>query len=204
MTTAITVLLMLIVAFLLGSIPFGLLVARVLGGTDPRKIGSGNIGATNVLRAAGKKAGIATLVLDALKGMLAVWFAGYLTGGNPGWMANAALAVVAGHIFSVFLNFQGGKGVATFAGAFGYLMPGPFLITILIFAGAVYVTHYISAASIVAAITFPLGAWILQQANLTGFLMAAVASGLVIYRHKGNIERIRLGTEPEFHWEKKR
>lgn len=204
MTTVITVLLLLIVAFLLGSIPFGLVVARVLGGADPRKIGSGNIGATNVLRAAGKKAGIATLILDALKGVVAVWLADYVTGGNPGWMANAALAVVAGHVFSVFLNFQGGKGVATFAGAFGYLMPGPFLITILIFAGAVYMTHYISAASIVAAATFPLGAWILHQATLTEFLMSAIACGLVIYRHKENIVRIRLGTEPKFYWEKKR
>lgn len=191
---------LLAVAYLLGSIPFGLVVTRVLGGSDPRKVGSGNIGATNVLRAGGKKAGIATLALDIVKGVLAVWFAGYMTEGDPGWMANAALAVVAGHIFPVFLEFQGGKGVATFAGAFGYLLPAPFFATMLVFFGILYLTRYVSAASIVSAATFPVAAITLSPPSLTMFLMAAIASGLVIWRHQSNIKRIRMGTEPIFHW----
>lgn len=205
-----------IIAYLLGSIPFGYILTKIFTGTDVRESGSGNIGATNVLRTAGRTLGIATLVLDIAKGVVAVAIAEQLTYGpedplfgggaasSPGWMANAALAVVAGHIFPLFLTdkdgnrFQGGKGVATFAGAFGYLMPLPMLGTVIIFLATVALTRYISAASIVGAAVFPVGAMLLLRPSLTEMLCSLIAAGLVIYRHRGNMERIRAGTEPAF------
>ena len=107
-----------LIAYLLGAIPFGYLLTRFTTGKDVRSEGSGNIGATNVLRAAGRGAAVATLVLDMAKGFAAVWIAGWLTDGSPGWMADAALAVMVGHAFPIFLGFKGGKAVATFTGAF--------------------------------------------------------------------------------------
>src|SRR4051812_16928809 len=122
-----------VIAYLLGSIPFGYVLTRLRTGRDVRASGSGNIGATNVMRTAGRTLGIATLALDIAKGVLAVWLTGQFTGGSQEWMAGAALAVMAGHVFPVFLGFKGGKAVATFAGAFGYLMPMPLLATLLLF-----------------------------------------------------------------------
>src|SRR5947209_2462164 len=116
-----TGLLGIVIAYFLGSIPFGYLLTKAASGKDVRTIGSGNIGATNVIRAAGRVVGVATLILDVAKGFAAVWIAGMLTGNNEGWMANAALAVMAGHAFPVFLGFKGGKAVASALGAFGYL-----------------------------------------------------------------------------------
>jgi glycerol-3-phosphate acyltransferase PlsY len=198
-----TGLLSIIIAYLLGSIPFGYVLTRLTTGRDVRASGSGNIGATNVLRTAGKKLGIATLALDILKGVVAVALADWLTGSDPMWMALAALAVSAGHIFPVFLKFQGGKAVATFAGAFGFLMPLPMLATIIIFVIGVAVTKHISAGSVLGAAMFPLGAWIILHPSGVELLSSIVACGLIIYRHKANIERIRLGTESVFHWSKK-
>src|SRR5512133_2496118 len=111
----------LVIAYLLGAIPFGYLLVRWKTGTDVRSQGSGNIGATNVLRTTGRAAGIVTLLLDIGKGYFAVWLADRLTGGNPTWMSAAAVAVMIGHAYPVFLAFQGGKAVASFVGAFLYL-----------------------------------------------------------------------------------
>ena len=114
-------LLVLIAAYLIGGIPFGYLIVKMKSGRDVRSLGSGNIGATNVLRTTGRALGVLTLLLDIGKGALAVWIADRVTHGSPGWMAAAALAVMAGHAFPIFLKFQGGKAVASFVGAFLYL-----------------------------------------------------------------------------------
>jgi glycerol-3-phosphate acyltransferase PlsY len=191
-----------IIAYLLGSIPFGYLLTRLATGRDVRTEGSGNIGATNVVRAAGRSVGLATLALDMAKGALAVWLAGWLTEGSSGWMADAAIAVMAGHAFPVFLNFKGGKTVATFAGAFVYLMPLPLLATVLVFIIAVAATRYVSVGSILGAAMFPLGAWIIDHPSLLEMLAAIVGCAFIIYRHLPNLERIRKGTESQFRWSK--
>ena len=198
-----TGLLSIVIAYLLGSIPFGYVLTRLSTGRDVRASGSGNIGATNVLRTAGKTLGIATLALDILKGSVAVGVAGWLTGEDLTWMALAAFAVSAGHVFPVFLNFQGGKAVATFAGAFGYLMPLTMLATVVIFIIGVAATKYISVGSVLGAATFPLGAWIMQHPSAVEMLALIGACALVIYRHKSNLERVRLGTESVFRWSKR-
>ncbi|MEP7354637.1 MAG: glycerol-3-phosphate 1-O-acyltransferase PlsY [Acidobacteriota bacterium] len=191
-----------LIAYLLGSIPFGYVLTRLRTGQDVRASGSGNIGATNVMRTAGRGLGIATLLLDAGKGTLAVWLADCAssgsTTGSTTWMALAALAVMLGHVFPIFLNFKGGKAVATFAGAFGYLLPMPLLATVVVFAMVLALTHYVSAASIVAAATFPIGAWIISRPSTTEMLVAIFAGALVVYRHSSNMARIRAGTEGTF------
>jgi len=193
-------LLAILIAYLLGAIPFGYLLTRLSTGKDVRSQGSGNIGATNVLRAAGRGAAIATLVLDMAKGFAAVWIAGWLTDGSSGWMADAALAVMVGHAFPIFLGFKGGKSVATFTGAFLYLTPIPALCGIIVFVITVVVTRYISAASILAAATFPLGVWLIQHSTLNEVLAAVIAAAIVVYRHRENMRRIRAGKEPVFRW----
>jgi glycerol-3-phosphate acyltransferase PlsY len=197
-----TGLISIVIAYLLGSIPFGYVLTRLTTGRDVRASGSGNIGATNVLRTAGKKLGIATLALDILKGVVAVALAEWLTGSDPTWMALSALAVSAGHVFPVFLHFHGGKAVATFAGAFGYLMPLVLLGTVIIFVLGVAVTKHISAGSVLGAGTVPLGAWIILHPSAVEMVAVIVSCALIIYRHKANMERIRLGTESVFRWSK--
>lgn len=187
-------LLSIVIAYFLGSIPFGYLLTRLATGRDVRQSGSGNIGATNVLRTAGRKLGIATLALDIAKGTLAVVTAQWLTG-DANVMAIAALAVCVGHVFPVFLKFQGGKAVATFAGAFGYLMPIPLLATIVLFVVAVIVSKQVSLGSILGALMFPIGAWLILHPSWVELFAAFASSALVIYRHKSNIQRIQAGTE---------
>src|ERR1035438_7036563 len=133
-----------VVAYLVGGIPFGLLIVKLKTGADVRQSGSGNIGATNVLRTTGKLAGILTLLLDAAKGLFAVWLADTLTQGDIFWMSFTALAVLLGHVFPPWLKFKGGKAVATFLGAFGYLTPVPVLVITLIFVLVVVMTRYLS------------------------------------------------------------
>jgi len=200
MTALVTGLLAILIAYLLGAIPFGYLVTRFTTGKDVRSEGSGNIGATNVLRAAGRGAAILTLLLDMAKGFGAVWIAGWLTGGSSGWMADAALAVMAGHAFPIFLGFKGGKAVATFFGAFLYLTPIPALAALIVFVIVVVVTRYISAGSVLASAAFPLGVWLIQHATLNEVLAAVIAAVIVVYRHKENMRRIRAGKEPQFRW----
>jgi acyl phosphate:glycerol-3-phosphate acyltransferase len=200
MTPLVTGLLAILIAYLLGAIPFGYLLTRFVTGKDVRSEGSGNIGATNVLRAAGRAAAIATLVLDMAKGFAGVWIAGWLTDGSPGWMADAALAVMVGHAFPIFLGFKGGKAVATFTGAFLYLTPIPALAGIIVFLITVLVTRYMSAGSILAAATFPIGVWLIDHASLNVLLAAVIGAAIVVYRHKENLRRIRTGREPVFRW----
>jgi glycerol-3-phosphate acyltransferase PlsY len=188
----------LVVAYLVGSIPFGYLLVRWKTGEDVREKGSGNIGATNVLRTTGRSIAVATLLLDIAKGLFAVWLADKLSGGSPLWMSLAALAVMGGHAFPVFLKFQGGKAVASFIGTFLYLTPIPMIAALLVFAIVVVATQQISMGSIVAAGSLPLAAWLIEHPPLIVIFATLVAAVFVIYRHRANIDRIRTGTESAF------
>jgi glycerol-3-phosphate acyltransferase PlsY len=191
-------LLVLPIAYLLGAIPFGYLLVKWKTGADVRGAGSGNIGATNVLRTSGRVAGVATLLLDIAKGYLAVWIAGRLTEQSPWWMSGAALAVMAGHAFPVFLRFQGGKAVASFVGAFLCLTPLALAAVLVVFVATVAWTGHISMGSIVGAATFPLGVWLILQPPLPVIAAAIVAAVFIIYRHSSNVQRIRMGQEHQF------
>lgn len=185
----------LVAAYLIGGIPFGYLVVKWKTGVDVRSSGSGNIGATNVLRTTGRAAGIVTLLLDIAKGWLAIWLTGKMTGGNILWMSAAALAVMAGHGFPVFLKFKGGKAVASFIGAYLYLAPVPLFAVLLVWVATVALTRYVSLGSILAAGTFPLAVWLLLQPPLSLVAASIVSAAFIIYRHRDNMARIRAGTE---------
>jgi glycerol-3-phosphate acyltransferase PlsY len=190
-------------AWLLGGIPFGLIVVRLMSGKDVRQGGSGNIGATNVSRVAGPGAGIITLVLDAAKGWLAVWLTSYLTQGNIGFMSAAAFVVLVGHSFSIWLRlmdgkFSGGKAVASFLGAFGYLTPLPVLAVAVVFFIVLATTRYVSLSSICGAGLFPVACWMILHPDWPILLAAVAAGALVIWRHSSNIQRIRAGEERVF------
>ena len=193
----------LVLAYLIGGIPFGYLLVRFTTGRDVRASGSGNIGATNVLRTTGRGAGVATLVLDIAKGVLAVWVADRMSGGSPLWMSLAALAVMAGHAFPVFLGFQGGKAVASFIGAFLYLTPAPLAASLVVFVMAVAATKYISLGSILAAGFFPLGVYLILHPETPVLAAAAIAGAFIVWRHRANIARLRAGNENVFRWSKK-
>jgi glycerol-3-phosphate acyltransferase PlsY len=190
-----------IIAYLIGSIPFGYLIVRAKGGGDVRATGSGGTGATNVSRRAGKAAGVFTLILDALKGALAVIVSkSMLHAGNTDWfVAAAAIAAIVGHIFPIWLRFRGGKGVATGAGVFLALSPFAVVCAGLVFVAVVGLTKYVSLGSMIAAATIPLFAWWFVEpvVDLRPILTAAVAGALlIVYAHRGNIARIINGTEP--------
>lgn len=190
-----TQILVVIVAYLIGSIPFGYLIVRGKIGADIRETGSGGTGATNVSRRAGKAAGIVTLVLDALKGSAAVLIAARLT--HSDWLiAAAAIAVLVGHIFPVWLRFRGGKGVATGAGVFAVIAPIPLLCAGVIFLAIVVSTRYVSLGSMIAAATIPFLVWL--QSDSRPLLMAAVLGALlIVFAHRGNIGRLAGGTESQ-------
>ncbi len=185
------------IAYLLGAIPFGYLLVKWTTGADVRSGGSGNIGATNVLRTTGRAAGIATLLLDIGKGYLAVWIAGKLSNHDVMAMSVAALAVMAGHAYPVFLHFKGGKAVASFVGAFLCLTPVAMGAVLIVFVVVVAWTRQISMGSIVGAATFPLAVWLMQK-DLTMLVAALVAGAFIIYKHSSNIQRLHDGTEHVF------
>jgi glycerol-3-phosphate acyltransferase PlsY len=191
-------LLAIVVAYFVGGIPFGYLLVRWKTGEDVRAKGSGNIGATNVLRTTGRAVAVATLALDIAKGVFAVWLADKLSEGSPLWMSLAALAVMAGHAYPLFLKFQGGKAVASFIGAFLYLTPIPMIAALLVFVIVVAATRQISTGSIVAAGSLPLATWLIEHPPSIVILATLAAAGFVIYRHAENIQRIRSGTESVF------
>jgi glycerol-3-phosphate acyltransferase PlsY len=186
-------------AYLLGSIPFGLLIVKALGGQDIRSAGSGNIGAANVARNAGWLAGILTLLFDAGKGYLAVWIAGHYTNGSGRWMIAAAVAVVVGHIFPVWLGFKGGKGVATSLGAFLPISAGAVAAAGALWVLVVLFWRYSSLGSIVAATSLPALVYLFyapRHAPPTYMLAGTVVvSLLVVVKHQGNIRRLIAGTE---------
>jgi acyl phosphate:glycerol-3-phosphate acyltransferase len=180
-----------VIAYLIGSIPFGLILAKAGGAGDVRRIGSGNIGATNVLRTGRKGLALATLAFDMLKGALPVWL-GYRYFG-PDIAVVAGLGAVIGHCFPLWLKFQGGKGVATAAGVVAALTPLVALLVVALFVGIVLLTRYVSLASILAAaaagpVAFGLGAF------QPGQLYLALAL-LIALQHAGNIRRLFTGTE---------
>jgi len=194
----------LLLAYLLGGIPVGFLLVKFKTGQDVRSSGSGNIGATNVHRAAGMYAGIATLALDAAKGYLAVWIAYRLSAGSMAWASAAAVCALLGHIFTPYLRFQGGKGVATFVGAFLFLAPGAVAAVIVVFVAAVALMRMISLGSILGALTFPLAVWLIVQPGWPLLVAAIVSCALVLYRHRENAARIHAGSERVFTWGTKR
>jgi glycerol-3-phosphate acyltransferase PlsY len=194
MTPALTFLL----AYLLGAIPFGYLLVRLKTGGDVRAQGSGNIGATNVLRTTSRSLGVLTLLLDIGKGFLAVWIAGRLTAASPLWMGAAALAVMAGHAFPVFLKFRGGKAVASFVGAFLCLAPLALAAVLVLFVIVIAWSRYISLGSIIGAAALPLAVWLIAHAAAPVILAAAIGGAFIIWRHKENIARLRAGKEHVF------
>lgn len=196
--------LILLAAYLLGGIPFGYLLVRLKSGQDVRAMGSGNIGATNVLRTTGRSLGILTLLLDILKGWVAVWLADHYLQGDPLWMSAAAVMVILGHIFPVFLGFKGGKAVASFVGAFLYLTPVALLAVTILFVAIVWATRFISLASVICAGLFPLGVWLILHPPAPVWIAALIGGALIIWRHQGNIARLRAGTENVFTWKGKR
>ena len=202
-----TVLLIPVVAYLLGSIPFGLLVAKVFGRGDVRKEGSGNIGATNVSRVAGPLAGILTLLLDGAKGAAAVLLAGRYSNDSAMWMVTAGLAALMGHCFPVWLKFKGGKGVAPAAGVYLALCPPAFLAGLILFLLVAGFTRYVSLGSVAAAVAMPLLMYFLWAPHhapppVITFGALAVAV-LIVYKHDGNLQRLVEGTEPKFSFRRK-
>jgi glycerol-3-phosphate acyltransferase PlsY len=184
----------LVIAYLIGSIPFGLILTRAAGAGDVRQIGSGNIGATNVLRTGRKGLALATLVLDALKGAFPVWLAYRYFG--PDMAVVAGLGAVVGHCFPVWLKFQGGKGVATAAGVVLTLTPLAGLIALALFVVVALLTRYVSLASILGALAAgPVAMWLghVQPGQL--YLALAL---LIVLKHAPNIRRLLTGTELKF------
>lgn len=186
---------LLLVAYLLGSISFGLLLARLYGTQDPRQSGSGNIGATNIARVLGKTAGVLTLLGDCGKGLMAVLLAQWF--GQAPWLsAAAALSAVLGHVFPVYYGFRGGKGVATALGVLVCTLPIPTLGGCLAWLAVVAIWRYVSAGSISAALTVPLLALLLAY-PFPLVATAALIAGLVLYKHQSNIQRLLQGCEPK-------
>jgi glycerol-3-phosphate acyltransferase PlsY len=195
----------LLVGYLLGTIPFGLLAARMKG-VDIRQHGSGNIGATNVWRVCGWRYGLPVFVLDVVKGLAAVLASRWITarmGGDASWTGIvAALACILGHNFPIWLGFKGGKGVATSLGVFFGLMPLPGLIVLALWGIIFKATGYVSLASIVAAVALPLvatgGQYLGWECGWPAVGLAGVAAALVVIRHRPNIQRLMAGTESRF------
>ena len=182
------------IGFALGSIPFSWITARLFGGVDIRTTGSGNVGATNVARTAGWRAGALALLLDAAKGATAVLLARVACPGAPAGDLVAGGMAVIGHLYSPFLRFRGGKGVATGAGVFLVLAPPALGIAAIGFAITVALTRYVSLASIVAALMVPAASFLLGMRGGT-VLLASLVAILVVARHRGNLERLVAGKE---------
>lgn len=181
-------------AYLLGSVPFGVILAASFGGKDITKEGSGNIGATNVARVIGKKAGAVTLLLDCLKGVFPVIVAVGVNEGQSPLVALAALAAFLGHLYPVFNSFRGGKGVATALGIFLVLNPFAALCATAIFVLFLYVWRYVSLGSMAAAFSMPALMGMFKEPPLL-IAVSLLISAFVIYRHKDNIGRLTGGTE---------
>jgi len=181
-------------AYAIGSIPFALILARRWGTRDLRRIGSGNLGAANVWRAAGATAGVLVALLDIAKGAAGVVLAERLTGGAAA-PAAAGVAAVVGHIYPVWLGFRGGKGVATSCGVFAVLTPLAVLPALAVFFVSVWITKYISAGSVMAS--FALTPLAYATGSPTPVIAAAAAvAALIVFRHRSNLKRVRAGTEP--------
>ena len=189
-----------LIGYFLGSIPFGLILCRYIFGIDIRKLGSGNIGATNVHRNTGLVLGISVLVLDLLKGFFSAWI-GFSLAGEYGAVAGG-LAAIAGHNWSFYLKFVGGKGVATTAGVAIFLFPKAFLILLPLWVIIVAITKYVSLASVTSAIVMPFCVYLFGY-TLPYIAMSILAGAFAVYRHKENIKRLKTGDESKFSLKKK-
>jgi len=191
-----------VAGYLIGSIPFGIILSRMFGGVDVRQAGSGNIGATNVARVAGPVPGILTLVLDGVKGAAAVWLAARHANDSAMWMTIAGLSALLGHCFPVWLGFRGGKGVATAAGMFLALCWPAALGAIGVFILVVLFSRFVSLGSVAAAAAMPLLIYLLWAPRHAPPLIvtfgAFAAAMLVVYKHDANIQRLVEGREPRF------
>ena len=185
--------LLVVFAYLLGSIPTGLLLSRALAGKDPRQQGSRNIGATNVMRTVGKALGIITLLGDVLKGLIPVVIALWLVK-EEFWVAGTGLAAFLGHCFPIYLRFKGGKGVATSLGIFLPLAPIAVVFDIFFFAGVVATSRIVSVGSILGAAAMPILIWLLGY-PLPSIVLGICVALFIIYRHKENIQRLLTGGE---------
>src|SRR6267142_1999070 len=201
-----TVLVIPAVAYLLGSIPFGLILTKLFGRGDVRKEGSGNTGATNVARVAGPLAGILTLLLDGAKGAVAVLIAARYSNDSAMWMVIAGLAALLGHCFPVWLKFKGGKGVATAAGVYLALCAPASLGGLILFLLIVGFSRYVSLGSVAAAVAMPLLMYFLWAPHHAPPLVitfgALAVAMLIVYKHDGNLQRLVRGTEPKFSFSK--
>lgn len=192
------ILLALLAAYLIGGIPFGYLIVKLRTGRDVRGMGSGNIGATNVLRTTGRAWGVLTLLLDLSKGWAACALMQAAAGGSREWTAVAGVAVVLGHAFPVFLKFQGGKAVASFVGAALHVAPWALASVAAVFVIAVAATRFISLGSILGAALFPFAVWLLYHPGPVVMTCVTFCGLFIIWRHRSNIERLRAGTENVF------
>jgi acyl phosphate:glycerol-3-phosphate acyltransferase len=182
-----------VAAYLIGSVPFALLLARRWGAADLRLVGSGNVGAANVMRASGVRAGILVAALDVAKGAVSVILAERF-GGNPAAPAAAGLAAIVGHIYPVWLRFRGGKGVATACGVFAVLVPPAMPAALTIFFLTVWMTKYVSLGSVLASMALPPLAYLVGS-SAPAIATAAAAAAIIVFRHRSNLARLRAGTE---------
>ena len=182
-------------AYLLGAIPFGLFIAKAMAGVDVRTVGSGNIGATNVLRAAGVKAAVLTLLADCLKGGIPVLLAGRLVPG-PWVPVMAGMAAILGHNYPVYLGFRGGKGVATSLGVVLAASPWIGLLCLATWLAAAYLWRYSSLSSLVAFAVYPVAIFVTRSDDAPQGLLSLFVFGMMYYRHRENIKRLLAGTEP--------
>jgi len=180
-------------AYLLGSIPFALILARRWGASDLRLVGSGNLGAANVMRVSGVAAGVLVAALDMAKGAASVWLAERMSSG-PALPAAAGFAAIIGHIYPVWLRFRGGKGVATACGVFAVLTPLALPPALAIFAAVVWLTKYISLGSVLASLALPPLAYALGS-PAPAVSAALAAATIIVFRHRSNVARLRTGTE---------
>jgi glycerol-3-phosphate acyltransferase PlsY len=182
-----------LMAYGIGSMPFAWLLARGWGARDLRRIGSGNVGAANVVRASGVTAGVLVAVLDIAKGAASVVLADRL-GGGAGTAAAAGIAAILGHVYPIWLRFRGGKGVATACGVFAVLTPAALAPALAVFVGTVWLTKYVSLGSVLATLALPPIAYAMGS-SVPVIAAACAACALIVFRHRSNVVRLRTGTE---------
>jgi glycerol-3-phosphate acyltransferase PlsY len=180
--------------YLLGSVPFGLILTKLFSQVDPRKKGSGNIGATNIFRTAGRTLGILTLACDLLKGLLPIWIATQWNLSDY-WIAAAGLSPFLGHLFPIFLGFKGGKGVATALGVYLVISPVAVGIELLLFVILIWRWRFVSLGSICCAMTMPILIAFFRSNSRAYFILSVIIGFLILFRHQTNITRLLQGTE---------
>lgn len=187
-----------VLAYLLGSLPFGYVLVKLRGAGDVRALGSGSTGATNVARTLGPGAGLLVLALDAGKGYAAVWLAARLSEGDMRWTAAAGVAAILGHSFPVFIRFRGGKSVATGLGVFLFLTPLAVAACLGVWLSALAIWRYVSLSSMLATAAYPVLAYALYRPALAVLLAGAVGACIIVLRHHANIRQLMAGTENKF------